>query len=67
MEKIRTGRKNLGQDGKFKNMLVKFMTGHCGKNKDTAVRKLRRGQKNNDGMEISMITMFFLNYYKFIN
>ena len=64
MEKIRTGRKNLGQDGKFKNMLVKFGTGHCG---NTAVRKLRRGQKNNDGMEISMITMFFLNYYKFIN
>ena len=59
MEKIRIGRKNLGQDGKFKNILVKFRTGHCGKNKDTAVRKLRRGQKYNDRMEISMITIYF--------
>ena len=59
MEKIGTGRKNLGQDRKFKNLLVKFRTGHCEKNKDTTLRKLRRGQKNNDRMEISMITMFF--------
>ena len=52
MEKIGTGRKNLGQDRKFKNLLVKFRTGHCEKNKDTTVRKLRRGQKINDRMEI---------------